>query len=160
MKKIDFYKEKKERSKFKDKFIDDSIFEDKNQIVYINQLFLDNDFQNKKLLIREIENKLNSYKHQDIDKKILNENKFINLSEVIEKLVSSKLKCFYCKNKLCIFYQNIRDEKQWTLDRIDNKLGHHNDNTLIACLKCNLQRRRQNMEAFKFTKQLKIKKIE
>jgi hypothetical protein len=50
----------------------------------------------------------------------------------------------------------VRENKQWTLDRIDNNLGHNEDNVVIACLECNLKRRRTNQSKFLFTKQLKI----
>ena len=48
--------------------------------------------------------------------------------------------------------------EQWTLDRIDNNINHSESNVIIACLKCNLQRRCQNKDKFLFTKQLKIVK--
>lgn len=60
---------------------------------------------------------------------------------------------------MLIFYQKVREISQWTLDRVDNDLSHKNDNVIIACLKCNLDRRRQNKDKFLFTKQLKINKI-
>ena len=50
--------------------------------------------------------------------------------------------------------------EQWTLDRIDNDLSNTDENVIVACLKCNLQRRRQNKDKFLFTKQLKIVKQE
>lgn len=52
-----------------------------------------------------------------------------------------------------------RDFKQWTLDRINNNLEHSNKNTVISCLKCNLDRRRKNFHAFTFTKNLCIRKL-
>ena len=52
----------------------------------------------------------------------------------------------------------MREPKQWTLDRIDNDKCHSKDNTVIACLKCNLDRRVTNIDKFKFTKQLNIMK--
>jgi hypothetical protein len=45
---------------------------------------------------------------------------------------------------------------QWTLDRLDNSIGHHDDNVVICCLKCNLKKRRMDDEKFKFTKQLRV----
>jgi len=69
------------------------------------------------------------------------------------------MKCYYCKEEVYILYKNIRENLQWTLDRVDNDLGHINDNLVISCLKCNLKRRKQNDIAFLFTKQLDIKKI-
>ena len=47
----------------------------------------------------------------------------------------------------------------WTLDRINNDIGHYGDNVVIGCLACNLQKRRRGDEAFKFAKQLIVKKI-
>ena len=55
-----------------------------------------------------------------------------------------------------LFYKNVREEKQWTLDRIDNNSGHSNINTVIACLQCNLQRRNTNDKKFLFTKQMRL----
>ena len=59
-----------------------------------------------------------------------------------------------------ILFSMARDETQWSLDRIDNDKCHSNENTVISCLKCNLQRRCQDMKKFTFTKQLKINKID
>ena len=61
---------------------------------------------------------------------------------------------------MCILYEVSRELKQWTLDRIDNDKGHNNDNYHLACLDCNLKRRRQTDVKFLFTKQLKIVKHE
>jgi hypothetical protein len=138
--------------------LSDEFLSYERQVKSINQLFMDGECENMKLLKREIEKKITSYKTQDISKKIYNESSLISLSEAIEKLVCSKLKCHYCKESVLLFYKNVRDSKQWTLDRIDNDLCHSNENTLIACLHCNLQRRTRDMEKFLFTKQLKIKK--
>ena len=120
-----------------------------------NQIYLDIEIENKNEIMREIENKINSYKHQDIDKNIFSDN-LINIHQTIEKLVCSKMKCFYCKKQIFLIYKFARDNLQWTLDRIDNNIGHSNQNTVICCLKCNLERRRESSDAFKFTKQLKI----
>ena len=63
------------------------------------------------------------------------------------------------KNKNDNDYKYVKDLKQWTLDRINNNLEHSNENTVVACLKCNLERRRINKLAFEFTKNLHIKKL-
>ncbi len=46
--------------------------------------------------------------------------------------------------------------KQWSLDRINNDIGHNSGNLLIACLECNLKRRRINCDNFNFTQNMKI----
>ena len=138
--------------------LDDAYLDYNCQVEMINTLYLTGSCKENVLLKREIDKKINSYKHQDINKKIFDETLLISLDDVIEKLVSSKLKCSYCKCNVLILYKDVRDEKQWTLDRIDNDKCHSTINTIISCLKCNLQRRTRDMEKFKFTKQLKIKK--
>ena len=109
-----------------------------------------------KILIGQIDKKIASYKQQDVIKKRYNDTQFITLAEVIHKLHDCKLQCYYCTNKLFILYEMSREQKQWTLDRINNDIGHNNDNVLISCLECNLKRRKTNKDAFLFTKQLKI----
>ena len=126
--------------------------------LYMNELVYNSDVE--RLMKRELEKKINGYKNQDIHKKIYNDLLLISLNNVVEKLVSNKLKCCYCNKHLLILYKNVRDGEQWTLDRIDNDKCHSNENTVIACLKCNLQRRTQCMDKFLFTKKLNIAKIE
>ena len=108
------------------------------------------------IILAQIETKLSGYKHQDILKKINNEDKLIKSSEILQKLVDSELKCFYCKGETHVLYEIVREMAQWTLDRIDNNLGHFTDNVVIACLECNLKRRKQNSDKFLFTKQMNI----
>lgn len=155
MKKINLEKPKNEKKSVQN--INQNFFDINKQTFLINQIYLNIEIENKNEIIREIENKINSYKHQDIDKNILSDN-LINIDQTIEKLVSSKMKCFYCKKQIFLIYKFARDNLQWTLDRIDNNIGHSNQNTVICCLKCNLERRRKSSDAFKFTKQLKISK--
>ena len=78
---------------------------------------------------------------------------------MIDKLYHCRLKCYYCQCDVCIIYDKKKTNHQWSLERFDNNLGHYNDNTCISCLKCNLQRRTNNHEYFKFSKQLKINRI-
>lgn len=132
---------------------------------FINKIFLGEDFNEKKLILSEIKNKLNSYKQQDIKKNLHEISNLITLDNIIEKLVCCKLKCYYCNNNMYILFEKIRESNQWTLDRLNNFDEHSNKNTIICCLKCNLQRRRKNSDKFLFTKklethQIKIKKIE
>lgn len=129
------------------------------QVKSINQLFLNTSFPEKKIYENQIKKKINSYKSQDQKKKRYDEDTFISYEQVLNKLVVTKLKCDYCSNKINVISNRYRDEHQWTLERIDNNIGHTNENVIISCLECNLKRRTSNSDNFKFTKKLKIEKI-
>ena len=126
------------------------------QISMINQIYLNEEFEHKNDLTKLINKKINGYKSQDVKKQILDKVNFIDFDKLIEKLVISKLRCYYCRQHTYLVYENKREPKQWTLDRLDNNLGHSNLNTVICCLKCNLERRCANDENFKFGKQLRL----
>ena len=127
------------------------------QLLCLHKLLNGTEFDEKKYFIQALKTKLDSYKQQD-KKKAYNEyDNFITLENIIHKLVAYNMKCYYCNNKTVILFKNLRTDYQWTLDRINNYDEHSNANTIICCLKCNLQRRRKNSEKFKFTKQLEHK---
>jgi flagellar motor component MotA len=111
-----------------------------------------------KILIQEINKKISGYRQQDIHKKKLNINEFITFESIIEKMIECKLKCRYCNENMNVLYDISRESKQWSVDRIDNDLGHNINNYHLACLDCNLKRRRRTDEKFLFTKQLKLVK--
>ena len=121
-----------------------------------NNLNSEEDKNALKILINQIEKKITGYKQQDIDKKKLNNEKIINLKCIIDKLIETEIKCYYCKSEMYILYENVRDLKQWSVDRINNDLGHNIDNFVLACLDCNLKRRCKSADKFLFTKQLNI----
>ena len=137
----------------------EKIYEYKSQIIMINKLYLGEEFIERKFVLSELNTKINSYKHQDIKKDFHEIENLITLDNVIDKLVSCKLKCYYCNNNLKIIFEKVRDCKQWTLDRLNNYDEHTDQNTVICCLECNLQRRRKNSEKFKFTKQLETNQL-
>lgn len=122
--------------------------------------YLNDDSNECIILKKELQKKLASYMRQDKKKNRYNENTFISLNELLEKLVESQLNCFYCKSNVLLLYKNFREPSQWTLERIDNNIQHNLNNIEISCLKCNLQRRNQNSDAFKLSKQMKIIKKE
>ena len=126
------------------------------QLSFINQLLLDETYDEKKLIMSELKKKLMGYKSQDNKKKIYNDDEFINLSDLIELLVCSKLICHYCSHKIFILYENKLEPKQWTLDRINNDIGHNKGNLVISCLDCNLRRGRLNKDKFLYTKKMNI----
>jgi hypothetical protein len=115
-----------------------------NQIYYIENINEINETI-QKLIYKELTKKINSYKSQDIKKKILNKEKLVKLDNVVELLLQSK---------------NVRENNQWTLDRIDNNYGHNIDNVMISCLKCNVHRKTMYHERYLFTKELNIIKKE
>ena len=135
------------------------------QLLCLHKLLNNTVFDEKKYFIQALKNKLDSYKQQDKKKAYDAYNNFITLENVIEKLVAYNMRCYYCNSKTLILFKNLRTNYQWTLDRLNNYDEHSNANTIICCLKCNLQRRRKNSEKFKFTKQLEhnlllLKKID
>jgi hypothetical protein len=133
------------------------MFEKQLEIIKnINNIFNEEDKNALKIIITQIEKKIRSYKQQDIDKKKLNNEKIVNLKCIIDKLIETEIKCYYCKTEMYILYKNVRDLKQWSVDRINNDLGHNNDNFVLACLDCNLKRRCKSADKFLFTKQLNI----
>jgi len=136
------------------------MIDENNQIPILNKLYLNQTFDGDIELRKELERKIYNYKQQDIKKNILDESQLITYEELLEKLVESKLRCYYCKTKLKLIYTNVRDKKQWTLDRINNDLCHSSQNTVIADLKCNLERRCQDDEKFLLTKQFKLTKLD
>jgi len=148
-------KEKKERKIIQKWKYKDFLLESKNHISIVNQLFLEQSFNGDNTTKKELHKKINSYKQQDI-KKDKNLDGLISYEELLEKLVLSKLKCYYCRKDVLLLYENNREQKQWTLDRLDNSQGHTKDNVVVCCLKCNLERRCLNDEKFLFTKQMRL----
>ena len=103
-----------------------------------------------------ISKKLSGYRQQDRRYDIFSAHHFIQAAAV-EKLLDG-MKCCYCRQDMLLHYP-ARDPKQWTLDRIDNSMGHNAGNVVACCLGCNLQRRNRSMAKFLFTKQLSITKL-
>jgi hypothetical protein len=113
----------------------------------------------EKLIKNHITHKILNYKYQDIHKDRFNHLRFTNLLNTIKLLITSKLTCHYCNKDVYILYEKVRENLQWTLDRINNDLGHNINNLVISCLECNISRKRIKKESFLFTKQLAQNKI-
>ena len=99
-------------------------------------------------IFRELNKKLAGYKQQDLKKGIHDENKFVELADIVDKMRESLLRCRYCSTEMLVLYDISREMTQWTVDRIDNDEGHNKDNYHLACLKCNLKRRRTSDDKF------------
>jgi len=132
------------------------------QLNYIKTI-VENNYQftdeTTKITLQQINKKIYGYKQQDIIKKLLNDEKFITLESVTNKMIECELKCYYCSSEMNVLYDISRESKQWSVDRINNDLGHNIDNFYLACLECNLKRRRRSDDKFLFTKQMKLVKV-
>ena len=104
---------------------------------------------------KEIARKLAGYKQQDKKNDIYGASFFVTLSEVTKMFEKSEGRCSYCSVEMKTSYIQ-KDPLQWTLDRIDNQMGHNRGNIVLACLACNLKRRNICSNKFRFTKQLKV----
>jgi hypothetical protein len=163
MKKVDANKEKKEKKK---KVETNTWNLNDQELAFEIQLEILKDIFNAKInttdnkltnfIISHIKTKMSSYKHQDILKNIFLESEFVTFDQIIDLLNSCNMKCHYCACETYLLYEFVREMKQWSLDRINNDIGHNKDNLVIACLECNLKRRRTNKDAFFMTKNLTI----
>ena len=144
---------------FKDPYSRKVIYEiDIDQLQSITNLHLNKQETNQDI-ITVLKKKYSSYKNQDKQSHKFDPEQHITYEQMIEKIYESKLKCYYCNCDLSILYNKKRLKSQWTLERLDNNLGHYNTNTCISCLDCNLKRRTDNYEYFKQSKQTKVIKL-
>jgi len=108
--------------------------------------------------LRDLRKKHSSYKSQDKQHHKFDEAQHVTLSQLVDKLVECKLLCYYCQKPVSLVYNQRKDPRQWTLERLNNNLGHYTENTCIACLQCNLGRRTDNHEYYKKGKTMILKK--
>jgi hypothetical protein len=114
--------------------------------------------QNK--IRQEIKKKIGGYKHQDQIKHIYDSELFVDFDCILQRLYETNMSCFYCSCDLYIFYNQVREKYQWTVDRVDNSKGHNKDNFVLSCFACNIKRRCQQLHKFHFTKNLVLQKVE
>jgi len=148
----------KELNIHKEKIVDHAFQQHITRVNYLNDT---SNIEYKPILQhfqKLVQTKMNSYLKQDEQKNRIDEEKPLLLNDIYELLIESHMKCYYCKHEVYIYYEKYRDKSQWTLERINNDLGHFKSNCVISCLECNLQRRNHNMSKFKFTKNLVIVK--
>jgi hypothetical protein len=111
-----------------------------------------------KLVLKELQKKISGYRGQDILKELFDPAAFVDIRTAIELLYKSELLCFYCREPVKVIYENVREPKQWSLERINNQYGHNCGNLEIACLSCNVRRGTMYHERYVFTKQMSIVK--
>ena len=112
------------------------------------------------VLRSHLQQKIAGYKYQDVLKTRWTPQGFVDLDDVLTLLCDCHLACFYCHAPTSVLYKEVRDPRQWTLERINNDLGHVRGNVQIACLTCNLRRRTLYHERYILTKQMvKVNKL-
>jgi hypothetical protein len=104
--------------------------------------------------------KINNYKQQDNKRNIFDSEKFITPEYISKLMEECQMNCYYCKEKMLLTYDLVREMNQWTLDRIDNDKGHNIDNVIIACLSCNLKRRRRKMKDYYDIKNMNVIRLD
>ena len=99
--------------------------------------------------------KLKSYKQQDIVSGRYIKNEFIGEQEINDLFKKQNCKCKYCwkvmdnkKNEIETDGVNKIDSTTWSLDRINNILGHNTGNCVLSCLTCNKQRKDELYNVF------------
>lgn len=112
------------------------------------------------ILLTHLKSKQSGYMSQDTAKEFYDPSRFIQIHDLINLLTESNLSCFYCRKWTTLFYENVRDPRQWSLERLSNAEGHNRDNVVIACLECNMRRRTMYYERYLATKQLKVNKLQ
>ena len=108
-----------------------------------------------KFMNRLLTAKVGAYRAQDRKKNLFDPTRFVTRAQVISKLLSSEKQCYYCNNDVKIFYRESRDPMQWTLERENNDFGHNDNNVVIACLKCNLERRTMYQGRYQYSTEFK-----
>jgi hypothetical protein len=110
------------------------------------------------VFVRHIKEKLSGYLAQDKVQDRVDVGDHITYMDAVQKIVDCGQTCYYCSECVLLIYTIARDATQWTLDRIDNAVRHSTDNVVVACLACNLTKRRRSKEAFRATKQMVLHK--
>lgn len=111
------------------------------------------------ILLSHLKTKQSGYRSQDTIKGLYDETRFVRVEDIVRLLIDSGLSCFYCKKWATLFYENVRDPRQWSLERISNDDGHNRGNLVIACLDCNMRRRTMYQDRYIATKQLRVNKL-
>jgi len=127
-------------------------------IKQVNKGLLETEDVIVKELVKWLKIKRASYKSQDALKHKYSSELFVSLSDIINLLCDCNLICIYCESEVLLLYEYVYFPKQWTLDRIDNTVGHNANNVVIACLECNLKRRLANKDKFQFGKKITLTK--
>lgn len=77
-------------------------------------------------------------------------NRFFNLDKIYVQHVldNQEYHCYSCNNILEMSNGNNHNRKQFSIDRVDNVLGHIKGNVVASCLFCNLSRGSKSIDDF------------
>jgi hypothetical protein len=112
----------------------------------------------------QMRQKLSGYRSQDVEKGLFDKDAFLDLPYLLNMLIDHDVDsttpclCYYCKEPVFITYSYKREPKQWTVERINNSIGHNKGNCVIACLTCNVRRKTMYHERYVMTKQMVVVK--
>ena len=131
------------------------------QLTYIRQLVNNEnvDVNPCQVILKHVTQKIAGYKAQDIKKSLYEPDQIVDVHYALKTLVNAENICYYCKKPVQVLYEKAREPTQWSLDRIDNSIGHNKENVVIACLQCNVGRKTMHQGRYEFTKQLVITKL-
>ena len=129
-----------------------------SQLALLGAMSTSND--ETRTLLNHLKAKQSGYKSQDVAKGWFDEDRFVRIEDIVALLSTSQLSCFYCGCWTTLFYEYVRDSKQWSLERLSNEQGHNRDTVVLACLECNMRRRTMYYERYVATKQLRVNKME
>lgn len=69
----------------------------------------------------------------------IQEDFYITVEWLLEKLKNQDNKCLYCYKELKLTNFERYDQDQFSIDRLNDKSAHHKGNCVISCLECNLK---------------------
>lgn len=93
----------------------------------------------RKTLKGVLKKKVRQYIDQDLKYDRINNITYESILSIIDE---SKGQCYYCKCSMNMIPAKCYDKQQFTLDRIDNNIGHIVTNVVCSCLHCNLTKKK------------------
>ena len=100
---VDSFKPKEERKrKILSKVTEKKELLKEDPLKLVKKLCSNEEFSGNSFIKKELERKIRSYRAQDLKKNKLNEEKLIKIDECIDKLVLSKMKCYYCREDMLL----------------------------------------------------------
>jgi hypothetical protein len=108
------------------------------------------------IAVKQIRQKIYGYRTQDFAKRKYDHFLFIREKDVLDMLYDCNMECYYCHTPVMLIYEDVREPRQWSVERLDNAFGHNRGNTVIACLQCNLRRRTIRTERYVLTKSIAV----